>query len=474
MSDVAHFVTVGTSPELIANLWDPVALGATFRFSHIMHPQLHRPPGTGAPGGSSKHYFAENPNTCMPPADRKLLASLECEGVPTIHNMIVGDRVVSQLLYEDALRYTTFIANRLMELFASLRPAAIIGGFDAVHGSMGLAVARRLRIPWFALHFSAIPSGYACFCDQLSPNSRVYLEPTQAASQSFAARVIQQFESREISAPAYIAPVSKSTGERLAKLLSRTSTAFRMLRGDGDRSSLSKFTKPRSQYRIANALRFLRRSVRARNAVEKYAVINAPPSNPFILFGLHMQPESSIDVWAPFYSNQMWVIELLARSIPPSHALLVKVHKSDTSRHSASMLRKMLSLPGVELIAPAADARQFIERADLVVQIQGTIGLEAALMGKSVIMLGQSAFSLLPSVTQAGATTDLPALVRRKLTEARPSSSDILTGYVEYLRPFAPASENDWTRKRTESEISNYRVLFERLRGHVLSKQATP
>ena len=53
-------------------------------------------------------------------------------------------------------------------------------------------------------------------------------------------------------------------------------------------------------------------------------------------------------------------------------------------------MARMRSFPGVELVAPLADARSFIESADLVVAIQGTIGLEAALLGKPVIMLGES------------------------------------------------------------------------------------
>jgi hypothetical protein len=187
-----------------------------------------------------------------------------------------------------------------------------------------------------------------------------------------------------------------------------------------------------------------------------------------------MQPESSIDVWAPFYSNQMWVIELLARSIPPSHKLLVKIHKSDTARYSREHLRRMQSLPGVELVQPFADAHSFIEAADLIVAVQGTMGLEAALLGKPLIMLGESPVMVFPSASRIGAIPDLPALVRKKLSESAPERRAIIDAYAAYLSPFMQASDNDWMVRRTSAEIEGYTKLFSALREHLTARCATP
>src|SRR5208283_750872 len=97
--------------------------------------------------------------------------------------------------------------------------------------------------------------------------------------------------------------------EQFAKISSRMSTLYRMLRSKRDREML-RFTEPRTKHSVVSAVRYLLRSARARRAVARYAVLEGPASGPYVLFGLHMQPESSIDVWAPFFSNQMWVIEL--------------------------------------------------------------------------------------------------------------------------------------------------------------------
>lgn len=462
-----RYLTVGTTPELIRTLWDPIAHGSRFHFSHIVHPGFNRQTWPETSSSSEKYFFSEDGRVPLSPPDREFIASLEREGVPTVHNMILGDRVVSALPYEEALGYATFLARTLVELFQKINPAAVIGGFDAIHGSLALAVSKYMGIPWYALHFSTIPQGLACFCDRESPSARVVLKGASfEQAEELASRSLKQFESREIGAPAYIAPIPRLISEKFERMSGRMSTLYQMMCSRPDREML-RYTEPRPKYSLVSAVRQVLRSARARKAVARHAILERPPSGPYVLFGLHMQPESSIDVWAPFFSNQMCVIELLSRSIPPTHKLLVKIHKSDTAKYSGRELRKMRAYPGVELIAPFADSRYLIENADLIVTIQGTMGLEAALIGKPVIMLGQSPFTLFPSVTQVGNIVDWPTLVRKKLDEMRPSRASILKAYAEYLRPFSPASANDWTVERQATEIVDYRRLFERLLDHI-------
>ena len=462
------YLTVGTSPQLVANLWDLVAQGSGFEFSHLVHPTFDRQSWPESASTSRKYFFSADSGFRLPVPDVRFLASLEGGGIPTLHNMILGDRVVSKLPYGESLAYATFLARRLMDVFEHSNPMAIIGGFDSLHSSLSLAVARKMNLAWYALHFSGIPEGFACFCDRLSPAARVQLpDVCVGEAEELATISLRQFESRELAAPAYIAAVARTMPERFAKMSNRLSALARML-AQAPRGGVRRFTEPRSKYSVAAAMRHVRRAAVGRRAVTRRTLLNNLPAEPYVLFGLHMQPESSIDVWAPFFSNQMWVIELLSRSVPASHKLLVKIHKSDAAKYSNRELDKMSALPGVELVAPFADTRSFVENAGLIVLIQGTMGLEAALLGKPVIMLGASPFVLFPNVTQVGELTGLPELIRLKLGERRPTRSSILSAYAEYLRPFARASTNDWSTKREPTEIDGYKRLFDRLRAYVI------
>jgi hypothetical protein len=150
---------------------------------------------------------------------------------------------------------------------------------------------------------------------------------------------------------------------------------------------------------------------------------------------------------------------------------MVKIHKSDTSSYSRAQLLKIERLPGVKLVKPFADTRRFIERADLVVAIQGTIGMEAALLGVPVIMLGDSPVKLFPSASPVGDIQDLPELIRRKIAEPRPSRRQIIDAYSRFLLPFEPATHNDWTEEKGEMDIQRVAALVELLRTHVTPRR---
>ncbi len=458
-----HVMTLGWAPVLDEML-ERLAAATGQRFTNIVHPAFLPADISRRPEHCFLRHELREP---LPSPDRALLASLEQPGVPTLHNMILGDRIVSTVAYEDALSWATFLARRFREIFEQHRPSVVIGAFDGLHSGISLAVARRMNIPWLATNFTVLPPGYACFVDQMTPAARLQLhEPDEQDLRARALDAITKYERRDVQARAYITPPGLSLGEQLRKLPARARSALRIVRRARDRDALQ-FTHDRTDFSVGAAIAHLRGVRFARDALAGERLVAEPPREPFILFGLHMQPESSIDVWAPWVSNQMWIIEWLARAIPPSHKLLVKIHKSDAAKYSAAQLRQMRSFPGVELVQPFTDARRFVDSADLLIAIQGTMALEAAMLGKPVIMLAPSPTTLMPSATLCTDIEALAPLIRQKLTEPRPSRDEIVDGFAEFLRPFMPASYNDWDTKRNDSEMRGYADLFRALERHL-------
>jgi capsule polysaccharide export protein KpsC/LpsZ len=164
----------------------------------------------------------------------------------------------------------------------------------------------------------------------------------------------------------------------------------------------------------------------------------------------------------------------MARSLPPTHALLVNLHKSDAPNYSPDFIARLQQFPGVRVVAPHASSLDFIRGADLVFAIQGTIGLEAALLGKQVIMFGDSPVKVFPSVATFGRTIDLPALVRARLAESRPQREMIVDALAAYLAPFYPASHNDWHLAPTDTQIEGYARFFRLLSAHVSARVVAP
>jgi hypothetical protein len=461
-------LTVGTYPILVRQLWDRITRAGGHDFSHLVHPTFNAQSwNEGSRPGDQILFFSDGIRIQSEKIDADFLSSLEMHGAPTIHNMILSDSVVAKLPYADALAYATFLAHRLEEVYRTVKPMAVIGDFDSLHGSMGYAVAKRLNIPWFALRFSPLPNGYVAFCSDLSPGSVVTLEPGRHERlRGFAAQLLEDFELRRVKAAVYIPPNLLSPSFILWHIPSQFAafaTTFlrrrqrRLLRYTEAPGSHSVWSRVREGVRVRKNLLLLRR----------LELLREPPCGRFAFFGLHMQPEASVDVWAPFFSNQIRVVELISRSLPPTHRLLVKPHQSDVSNYSPAYLAALAKFPGVELVSPYADSREFVQRADLVFSIQGTMGQEAALLGKPVIMFGNIIASLFPTASMVGKTTDLPALVRAKLADPPPSRSELIEALARFLAPFYPASANDWRQIPDDTGIDGFVSLFNLLHDHL-------
>ncbi|HWS68402.1 MAG TPA: hypothetical protein VN325_37000 [Steroidobacteraceae bacterium] len=470
--DAFHILTVGNAPQLVRDLWNRIADRGGYRISHLAHPSFDSNSWPETLQSHPVYFFRDDIRMPIKPANREFLASLERDGVPTIHNMILSDRVVSKLPYEEALGYASLLADRLFRIYEMVRPTVVIGGFDALHGSLALAVARHMSIPWYAPSFTALPRGQAALATDLTPASPVIFDPhREQLLRPEAERLLKDFESRKMQAAAYIPPNLFSASFILGQIPIQLAAFFRVL-GRRRLKGHLKFTDYPNSYsirgQVGEALRLRRNSW----FLNRRVLLARPPQRRFAFFGLHMQPESSIDVFAHFFSNQARVIELIARSLPPTHSLLIKLHKSDTLNYSSESLAKYSGFPGVELVSQHADTLSFIQQADLIFSIQGTIALEAALLGRPVIVFGDSPTKRFPSVSTVGKTVDLPNLIRQKFAEPPPSRSDIVAAFAAYLAAFYPACHNDWNVRPTNEQIDDFVKLFALLRTRDLGPLA--
>jgi hypothetical protein len=392
----------------------------------------------------------------LPRSDPRLLAELELAGGFTIRNAFLGDRIVRRMPFEYGLRYATHLAYELQSLFEELGPEAVLGGFDGLHGAIGLGVARRLQLPWYAMSFSTIPPGLACFCDGLSPYyAREFGPNDETRLRETARAALLAFELGELRVPAHISPVAwKSQVLRAPAQLETFSRAiWRSLAGTLDRQ-----TESGPGFLMGE---FLRRRWNAACIAARRFETNG--ESPYMLYALHRQPESSIDVWAPFFANQFAVVEWLARGLPATHRLLVKLHKSDSDNYSPAQLSRFESIPGVRLVAPFVDSRPLVEGASVVAAVHGTIAMEASLLGKPVVLLSRSRLEAMPSVRRLDRVEELPDLIRTQLRRSSPSRDEILSGFMEVLRPYRPACYNDWSREPSEFEVDNLVQLFQSL-----------
>lgn len=134
----------------------------------------------------------------------------------------------------------------------------------------------------------------------------------------------------------------------------------------------------------------------------------------YILFPLHYIPESSTFTLAPFYLNEIFLIESVSKSALPHQKILIKEHHQMIGERPLSFYRKLKRLPNVTFVDPFMfdDPKPYIEHADGVVTITGSSALEAALLGKPSIIFGSPIFSVMSSVQQLSDVTELPRAIR--------------------------------------------------------------
>jgi len=138
----------------------------------------------------------------------------------------------------------------------------------------------------------------------------------------------------------------------------------------------------------------------------------------FLYFPLQTEPEAKILSISPFFSNQLAVIENIARSIPVDFILYVKEHPGQGLKlwRSIEFYKKLLALPNVKLIHPSVNSQDLISKSSCVVSITGSTGFEALFFKKPVILFADEYYDCLSMVTKVNNITNLPTLISKNLT----------------------------------------------------------
>ena len=167
--------------------------------------------------------------------------------------------------------------------------------------------------------------------------------------------------------------------------------------------------------------------------IDKNLVKKIPKNEKFLYFPLHVQPERSIDIDAPFYNNQQEVIFSIAKSLPIGFKLYVKEHYFMTRRNwrETSFYKEIMELPNVVLLHPSVNPGDLLKNCSLVITITGTAGLESAFYGKPSIIFADTIYSKLPSVYHLKNIEELPMVIRTSLTK-KIEEKDI-NDYVNFI-----------------------------------------
>jgi hypothetical protein len=108
----------------------------------------------------------------------------------------------------------------------------------------------------------------------------------------------------------------------------------------------------------------------------------------FIYYPLHFSPESSINTPAPYYIDQMRAVDAIRHAMPGDYTLIVKDHPHALLVRRKALMDKIRRSSGVQVIHSGVSGRELILRAALTISVTGTSTLEAFLLGKPSLTMG--------------------------------------------------------------------------------------
>ena len=126
-----------------------------------------------------------------------------------------------------------------------------------------------------------------------------------------------------------------------------------------------------------------------------------PPTDEFasgnIFFPLQYEPEASLLYAAPDSQNQAALVESMLKSMPQGHVLWVKEHPNQFGvlGHGVwQKLRKRYS--NLRLVYGRENGRHLIQRCGVAVSITSTAGMDALILGRTCLVLGDVFFKDFP------------------------------------------------------------------------------
>tara|TARA_Y100001935_G_scaffold246347_1_gene240922 strand:- start:485 stop:1789 length:1305 start_codon:yes stop_codon:yes gene_type:complete len=195
---------------------------------------------------------------------------------------------------------------------------------------------------------------------------------------------------------------------------------------------------------------------------------NVNKNDKYALFFLHYEPDLSTLVWAPYFKNQIELIKKISFSLPYGMHLYVKEHPLMKDKRKFNYLQEIHKIPQVKLINSVIDSKKLIRHSDFIVTITGTVGWEAIILQKPVIVFGNVFYESYPGIIKFENWTFISKYIKQardfkiiKDAELIKFITAILrTTYIGDWYKFAVIAVED--EKNTKAVIDAFRAFISR------------
>jgi len=131
---------------------------------------------------------------------------------------------------------------------------------------------------------------------------------------------------------------------------------------------------------------------------------------PFLYLPLHQEPERSLLIAAPKFTDQIKTVKEVAKNLPENYEVYVKEHPTQgvaRGWRDISFYKEIINTPNVKLFHPHFDSKILLEKCKLVVSVGGTSSFEAAFFAKPSIIFADLGYSVIPSIKKLNSYNEL-------------------------------------------------------------------
>lgn len=134
---------------------------------------------------------------------------------------------------------------------------------------------------------------------------------------------------------------------------------------------------------------------------DKFLTLENLKNKNFFVYPLHFHPEAATLIQGRWLNNQKEIIEMFSKYLPADTILIVKEHKVSIGRRNIHFYKEINNLYNVHFVSHQTDVYNLLEMSQGVITISSSMGLEAIMLNKAVITVGDIHYNILSQVIKA-------------------------------------------------------------------------
>lgn len=204
--------------------------------------------------------------------------------------------------------------------------------------------------------------------------------------------------------------------------------------------------------------------VRFKKLIQERNFASLNKEDKFFIFPLQFQPEASTLVSATYFYDQINTIKNIAFALPLPYKLCVKDHPKVKGDRPWGFYKKIKQIPNVALVPISENVENLIKKSEGVITLSSTVGLEAALSGKPVYVLGNVFYSYHPMCRKIKSFEELKEKIKADLAQ-KPFLPDLsetnLRFIISYFRNIVTGDIDSAVK---ENDVNDYQRIYQEIK----------